>query len=795
MRVFLLLLMLPFCAKAQSISGLVSNETGMPLANATIAVRATADSSYLKYFLSDKTGNFRLTPLPFGQLKVEASYAGHQTKDTTIVLSGDAILNIQLLPAAKTLAGITVTTNKPLFEVQSGKTVFNVSQSITAAGGNAFELLQKSPGVLVDPNDAVSMNGKSGVRIYIDGRPSPLSLQEITALLRTIPATDVEAIEIITNPSSRYEAAGNAGIINIRLKKNKSLGTNGTLNAGWSVGIFPKYNVSVGLNHRTKNVNIFGNYSYNEGRNEGYLNLFRYQNDSLFDQKSTTLSRSSAHNVKFGADWTLDKKQSIGVLYNGNFSQSHSTTQSSTPIAAQSTKEVGQTLKAATAGNRRRTNNSVNLNYRFADTSGRVLTADADYSRYNVEGRSATQNVYLDAMNQTLYGSGFSNNTPAVIRFYATQVSWEQKLWKGTLNAGLRYASAKTDNTFSFFNTMNETSVLDQSRSNRFVYTERIGAAYAQFNRQVKKWNYNLGLRLEQTKSMGDLTALNPTADKTVKRDYLNAFPSAGFTYQAHPNHQLGLSYSRRIDRPSYQDLNPFENRIDELTYGKGNPFLRPQFTDNIELRHTYKYKLTTSFTYSDVHDFFAAITDTIEGRRNYITQRNIARQRIYSLNTSMPFSLTKWWSGYASVGVSHNCYRAQFEPGKEIRINNTVANVYQQHTFTFDKKWSAEISSFYLSPYVWAGNYECRSIWNIDLGVQRKVLNGKGTVKLTATDIFKHMPWYGTSRLGSLFIVGSGGWESRQVRLNFSYRFGNKEVKAARQRATGVEDLNKRVQ
>jgi outer membrane receptor protein involved in Fe transport len=360
---------------------------------------------------------------------------------------------------------------------------------------------------------------------------------------------------------------------------------------------------------------------------------------------------------------------------------------------------------------------------------------------------------------------------------------------------GWRSAAANTDNTFSFFNEKNGLPVMDNERSNRFAYTEAIHAVYAQFNKKKGNWSYQGGLRLEQTDSRGELTARDPVADKLVRRSYLNLFPSAGFTYQLHPQHQVGMTYSRRIDRPSYQDLNPFENRLDELTYQKGNPFLRPQFTHNIELKHSYKYKWNSSLGFSDVSDFFAAITDTVEGRRNFIMQRNIAHQRIYSFNTSLPFRVASWWNVFASAGVNHSRYRAQFEPGKEIRINATVANVYQQHSFSINKKWSAEVSSFWLSPYVWAGTYECRSIWNIDAGVQRKILNDQGTIKLTVTDIFRRMPWEGVSRLGVLRIDAAGGWESRLLRLNFSWRFGNREVKNARQRSTGLEDLNRRVQ
>ncbi len=796
MRTILLLMMIfPVVAKAQLLSGVLTDDKGSPLPNATLVISKVADSTVIKYSVTNKSGAFALTGLPFSRIILHASFTGYKNLDTLLNFTSNLSLQLQMIAADKTLGGITITAAKPLFEVRPDKIVLNVQQSAIASAGNAFELLKKLPNVLVDPNDAISMNGKTGVRIYIDGRPSPLSVQEITALLRTMPATDVEAIEIITNPSARYEAAGNAGIINIRLIKNKSIGSNGTVNAGWLEGIFPKYNASLSLNQRTKKANLFGTYSHNEGTNESYMNLLRYQNDSVFNQRSTTVYTATANNVKLGADWAINKLNTIGLLLNGNFSTSLSNTTSTTPIAAQSNREVVQTLNAFTTGNRRRKNGSANINWRFADTTGHIATVDADYSFFDLKGNSYSDNNYSNKQNNPLQQTIFSNSTPVAIHFYSVQASWQQNLWKGTLEAGLRSAFATTQNRFSFYNYYNGTPLIDAMRSNYFSYTENIQAAYAQYNKSISKWSYQAGVRLEQTSSLGELTAINTAADKTVKRSYLNAFPSLALTYNIHPKHQLGLSYSRRIDRPSYQDLNPFENRIDELTYQKGNPFLRPQFTDNIELRHTFNYVLTTSFTYSNVHDFFAAITDTVEGRRNFITQQNIAQQKVYSLNSSKPFTVTKWWTGYGSAGATYNKYRADFGAGKIINIDKITVNLYTQNSFIINKKLSAELSAFYVSPYVWAGNYECRSSWSIDAGAQYKLLADKATIKLSVTDIFQRMPWSGTSRLGSLYVVASGGWESRLLRLNFSYRFGNKEVKAARQRTTGIDDLNKRVQ
>lgn len=796
----LLLFLLPLLVCAQKITGTVKDSSNRGVAKATVSVRSVNDSSILKYGLTDSTGDFTIELVKRGNVFVHVKALGYKdVSSEAIDLQSDSIYHVPgfiLSTEAKALQEVTVTSRKPLLEVTPDKTVFNVENSINAAGNNALELLQKAPGVLVDKDDNILLSGKNGVRIYIDGRPSPLSMQDLAAQLRTMQASNIEAIEIITNPSARFEAAGSAGIINIRMKKNKNYGLNGSADAGYAIGIYPKYNAGINLNYRNKAINIFGGAGYNQRRDAGYLYLYRYQVDSIFNQQSHSDYHSQSQTYKLGLDWFIDKKQTLGFLLNGNLTDAHSTTSSRTPISAQSSKEVNRILQADSRSVSNRNNLTANVNYRFTDTSGKEFSLDGDYGYYNLDGNSVVPNAYISPDGQSVLSVyTFSNQTPVNISLYSLRADYEQPFGKGKLSLGAKSSFVRTDNTFDFYNYENSQPQFDATRSNHFTYIEQIHALYGQFSGQAKRWSYQAGLRLEQTLSNGELTTINTISDKKVKRSYLDLFPSFGLTHQLNTNNVLGLSYGRRIDRPTYQNLNPFENKLDELTYQKGNPFLRPQYSDKVELKHTYKYTLSTSLSYTDIRDYFASITDTVEGRRNFITQRNLAHQKIISFSVSYPFTLRKWWSGYANAGVNHSRYRAIFEQGKTIRLNATVANLYLQQTFTLSKKWTAELSGFYLSPYVWGGTYECKSIWSLDAGVQRKILEDQGLIKLSVSDLFKRMPWTGTSRFGGLIIQGAGGWESRQLRLSFTYRFGNKQVKTARQRSTGLEELNKRVQ
>jgi iron complex outermembrane receptor protein len=257
---------------------------------------------------------------------------------------------------------------------------------------------------------------------------------------------------------------------------------------------------------------------------------------------------------------------------------------------------------------------------------------------------------------------------------------------------------------------------------------------------------------------------------------------------------QWSITYSRRIDRPAYQDLNPFEFKLDEYTFQKGNTELRPQYTNSIGVSHTYKYKLTTSLNYSHVNDVFTQLIDTAEKSKSFITKKNLATQDIASLNISYPFQ-KKWYSMFANLNTYYSKYKADFGAGRTVDLDAFAFNIYMQHSARIGKKgWTAELSGWYNSPSIWQGTFESKEMWSVDAGVQKTVLNGKGNVKVSVSDICQSMRWGGTSNFAGQYIKASGGWESRLFKLNFTYRFGSAQVKAARQRKTGLEDENKRV-
>lgn len=792
-------------AQKALIRGTAVNAAGQPVPFVTATLHSAADSSLIKATVADQAGMFQFTNLPAAAYKVHLTGVGYNNwiSDATIL----ALDQTSLLPpavlteASHSLNEVKVKATRPLIDVQPDKIILNVEGSLTAAGSSALELIQKAPGVQVDPSDNIVLQGKNGVRIFIDGKPSPLGPADLIAYLRSLQATDIDAIEIITQPSARFDAQGNAGILNIRLKKRPSLsantrGTNGTGTLGFALGAYyPKYNGSLSLNHRTAKLALFANYGQRNARDRSFLSLYRQQNGQYFDQKSETTARTVTHTARLGADWLLSSRSTLGLLLDGTINGGDYLTQGRTPIGTL-TKGPDSLLLADNQSISNRANGNANVNYRFVDTSGHELSLDADLGRFQTGGNTTQPNRYVQpTTSEVLSERTYRMETRTDITLRTFKADYSQRFWGGKLNAGFKLSSVQTDNHFTFFDVLQGINRINVNRTNHFTYTETIQSAYVSLEKSWgKKWQGQAGLRLERTQSDGQLVSFQQQADAHVVRQYVNAFPSAGLTYKYSAKNSMSLTYSRRIDRPTYQSLNPFESKLDELTYQKGNAFLRPQYTNTVQLSHTYAQKLTTSLSFSDTQDFFAQISYTTEGNRSFMTTRNLASQQVISLSFSYPFTIAKWWSGFANASAYRSANRANFGDGKQIGLTANVVSLYMQHTLTFSHGWRLEVSAFYTSPSVWGGTYLNRRYWGSTIGLQRKVLAERGSLILTVSDPFNSQQWRGVSQFGGLYIEASGGYESRQVRVNFTYSFGSNQVKGARQRKTSSEEESKRL-
>ena len=789
--------------KAQQIRGIVKDEQGNAISNATVSLLKAKDSSVIKLELS-KDGNFGFNQAPAENLLISISYVGFQTSySAPFVYRGEAVTipTVKLNSSSINLKSVSVTARKKMIEVKADKTILNVEGTINSTGSDALGLLRKAPGVTVDNDEKLSLNGKNGVQVYIDNKPTPLSGQDLSSYLKSIPSSQIEAIEIIHNPGVMYEASGTAGIINIRLKKNTNMGFNGSVQAGLSVSKDVRTATGFSINYRNKKMNVYGSYSGNYGKVQSDFELHRLIKDTAFDQKTQILLNKESHVFKAGLDYTLNSKSNIGFMVNGNISTPRVTIENTTPISYHPTGMVDRILVAGNDTKQKNSNINTNLNYTYKTQSGKTLTINADYGYFNNKQDQTQPNTFFDSTGENeLYRKNYQIISPTRIDIYSLKADYETNFAKGKLSFGVKSGYVKTDNDFSQYNESANGWKLDEDRSNYFQYEENVNADYINYSRELKGLAFQAGLRTEHTYIKGTLNNFSNTGNgyttitSTFERDYLDFFPSVNIILAPKTKNQFTLSYSRRIDRPVYQDINPFEFRINEYTFHKGSIDLRPQYSNTVSLTHTYKFKLNSTLSYSHVKDIFGMLLDTAQGVKGYMVNSNISSQDIANLNVSYPFQYKKY-SLFTNVNGSYSRYKSDFGVNRKINLEAWTVNIFAQNSYRFDKTWSAEVSGFYASPSIWQGSMKTKSIWSVDAGLQKQLWSGKATIKAAVSDVFKSMKWSGTSKFAGQDLLASGGSDSRQFKLNFSFRFGNQKVKAARQYKTGLEEETNRAQ
>ena len=792
------------------VEGQITQAGNKPAAFATVTLLKAKDSSLVKGAVADIDGKYAFEQVKQGKYLVAGVSIGMTkaySKVFDVAGSSVRVPAVSLEAASKTLKGIDVTARRPFVEQKAGKMVVNVESSITAAGGSAMEVLEKSPTINVDKDGNISMKGKSGVVIMIDGKPTNMSSQDVAELLKSMPATNLDQIELIANPSAKYDAAGNAGIINLKLKKNTSYGTNGNVTIGGAYGAWPRWNGGLNLNNRSAKFNVYGSYNYSHREQEQRLDLYRSLTDHnefrVYDQVNTMKQQSDYQAGKIGADYFISKGHTIGVMADVAASNRDIPSYSTTRMG--NGKAVDSVLYTNTNDASKWRRGAYNINYRgILDTTGKELNIDVDYARNTNRQHTNIFALSRDAAGKGILGSDTTrNNQPSDIEIKTVKIDYIHPLGnQAKLEAGMKVSLVTSDNDARFDSLRGNQWELDENRSNHFIYKENINAAYINFNKQYKNLEVQVGVRGEQTHITGTSMSVKGEQSTEVKNDssYFNLFPSMAFTYTLNKNNILGLTYSRRIQRPSYEDLNPFEFYLDRYTKEAGNPNLRPQYSNNFEITHTFKQFLITSLGYSHTKDMMTRIleadVDKATGDTSILRYKylNVAKADNFNLNISMPMPITKWWSSFTTVSVSYAMYETVVNDNP---VKLAAAGFFgrTQQTFTLTKKLSAEATFFYVSPQVTdEGLFKMKSMSSLDLGLQQKVLRDKGTVKLSVSDIFKTHYFRGSFENAGRYTSVASKSDSRQVRLTFSYRFGNTNVKAARNRKTGLESEQNRI-
>lgn len=794
-----------FAQSTGKISGQVIDDGAKPIHSATVSLLTAKDSALVKIAVTDKAGNFEYQNIADSAYLVSVSFVGFEKaySDVVTILGGNTInlKAIKLAPETKNMEGVVVQSKRPLVENKIDKMVVNVDASPTNAGTTALEVLEKSPGISVDRDGNISLKGKAGVIVLVDGKQTYLSGEDLANLLRNMPSSQLDQIEIMTQPSSKYDAAGNSGVLNIKTKKSKQTGFNGTVNLGYIQGFYPKTSNSVNFNYRKGKFNVFSNLSYSRWSNYNTLELTRiFRKDgevtSVFNQETRGRYVGNNYNVRVGVDYSIDKNTTIGIGWNGAYNPREWNSKSQSNILNGFNK-LDSVNKAASSTKDPWKNMGMNVNFRkILDTNGKELTADLDYVQYISKNNQSSNNFNFDNLGNPLGDPLLLRGyLPSNITIYSAKVDYVHPLNSTTkFEAGAKSSYVSTDNDarYTLFDHENNDWDTDVARSNHFLYQENINAAYINFNKQIKKWGFQSGLRFEHTHSLGHQKT---TKEKTI-RDYAQLFPTAYVSYNLNDKNTFGLSYSRRVQRPNYSSMNPFQYFLDQYTYQQGNPYLTPEFSHNIELSHNFSSKLNTTFNYSATTDIISEVfKQNNDTKVTFVTNENIANRKSYGVAVSYNAPITKWWTTSMYVNASNNHFKGIVNNRPlDAAVTGFMGNMSQQ--FKFAKVYSAEISGFYRSKMQEDGMMISNPMGVFSFGFGKQILKTKGTIKLNITDPFHVMQFSGYSQFGDIDITVKNKWDNRRVGLSFTYRFskGQNPQAQPRRRGSSAQDEQNRV-
>ncbi|SHG95006.1 Outer membrane receptor proteins, mostly Fe transport [Chryseolinea serpens] len=795
------------CSVAQStpgrITGSVSDEKGEPVEYVTVLLRQPQDSSLIAGVVTNAAGQYSFESAIPGKYILTLTFVGYQKQSLPIELQGG--VSLYTIPAvilkedARVLGEVVVRAQKPLIEQDGGKLILNVQNSIIAAGGSAAELLERAPGVSIDQNNQISVNGKTGVNIMIDGKPTYLPPAELATLLRSMNANNIATIEVISNPSARYDASGNAGVINIKLKKNTLEGFNGSVTAGGGYGRYGKANGSVNLNYRTLKWNHFLNYGYtfNKRFADVYTDRVTLRHpDSpgdgdpvYYTQQLDRIQRLPSHTWQGGSEWQWDPQNSIAIITSGSYNERNTDNNSLTQIMSARGHAADSTFTLTNNQRYRWYNVSSSLGYKhlFART-GSEFSIDVDYSNYEfkLNDNFAIQQFEQTDILQKQYN--IWSNQPSSFNIYTGRMDYVHRLNKETsVETGVKFSYVNTVNEIVFTNNQNGQLETDLTRSTDFDYTEKVGAGYVTLKTKWMGFDTQLGLRAEQTHYNG----FSGGAQLSIERDYFRVFPNVSLHHSLWENYQFGFDYSYRIDRPAYNDLYPYVFYFDPFAGQKGNPMLLPQFTHNFQFSQTIAKDLAINLGYSTSSQYIAFVILLKEDRvSEYSIKKNFDTYQNYYLTVNVPIRISKNWTINSNINLFYNRFNTQFlDDVYKVGKFSGIVTLTQNITLPWDL--TGEITTVYNAPNV-SGLIQTAALGSVNIGLQKKVFNQKGSFRLNVTDIFyTNRATYHVVYPG-LDVHFYNYPETRIIRINFTYNIG-KTVQAMRKH-NGQDEERKRV-
>ncbi|MBC6489874.1 outer membrane beta-barrel protein [Flavihumibacter stibioxidans] len=792
-------------AQEYSLRVFVTDSLKKPLSGVTLTIMRIGNLKQSETGQTSKSGDYIFKSLSLATYQLELSMVGYSGRLLDpVTINGrypvDSISVVLISAAASQLSSVTVTGRKALLEKKSDRTVVNVDAMLTSAGADALRMLENVPGVSVDEDGNISLNGKPGVMVMIDNKPTYLSGDALANYLRSIPSSSLEKIELMPTPPAGYDAAGTAGVINFRTKRNLKKGMNGTLSTAFNQGKLFSTTNSLNTNYLTGKVYAYANLGYvTQNRSTGLDIERNYHNEQgqptyNFWQNSYIRRRNQSYSIRGGMDYQLDQTTSLGY----GFSYLHRPSLQTTNNTSKLSQANGTLDSTALAKNREEdkwNNYSVNLNYRKSfKATGTGIAADADYLNYKSRVDQLFTNTTIKPGAPEPEGEELVGYLPSNIEIMAGKMDYTGKLWNWNMEAGLKSSVANTRNTADFTTIKDGLTSPDFEKNNDFRYRENIHAAYISLNGDGKRFSWKAGLRGEQTRSRGHQLGNPVKPDSAFSRSYTNFFPSLFLSYKADSleKHIITLSYGRRIERPFYQDLNPYVTPLDKFTLYVGNPFLQPGVTNELSVSYTLHKNYVATLSYAMTDEVF--MESIVLSGSNYVSRTdNLGTNRLLGFSFNAGIKPAKWWSANIFAEVQDRHYEGRLRVGR-LDTSAVYAGTNITNQFQLGKGWSAELGGTARTGIL-VGQVSLASFWQVNAGVQKKLFGNKATVRLTLRDIF----YSGTRRgqIHNLYQADAKFRNRSDLRvgtLSFTWNFGSAQQSRRNRSGGSAEEEQGRV-
>lgn len=761
-----------------TITGKVVDEQNQVVPYANILLLEAADSTFVQGSSADEEGFFKLTGVEANLYLLQASYVGSGSEPRALDITKDVSLGALIIPMeSNELDEVVVTAQRPKLQRLPDRLVFTVENTVVSQG-TSWDILKNTPGVIVN-QDNLMIRGQNAT-VYLNDRKVQLSGQEVQDLLQGLSGTNIKSVEVIANPPARYDAEGGP-ILNIVTSKNIVPGYKGSVNGTFTQAVFPKYSIGTSHYYKTDKLNLFANYTINPkkeiNKTKKGINFIDGSDEvfSIWDTDYNQTDRSQSQNASFILDYDFDDRNSLNVTSNllFNLDQEQETLLNNEMRNGQA--QLDSTFTTENNANMDNTNLAFDLTYvHKLKKEGAQIRANGHYTYFKGEMFQQLNSNYFDAEGTFLRDFGFDTDSDQEIKIFTGQLDYFTPVGNASIESGAKMSSITSENTMNFFNFNGSSSTVDASQSDRYIYDEDVYAAYLSFVKNWEKWSMKLGLRGELTKAEGNSITLG----ETNTQDFFEPFPSVYVLYSPSDKHSFSFDYGRNIDRPKYNDLNPFRFFYNENDFEEGNPGLRPSFSNNFNVNYTLNSEYFFDVYYRDNgRDIAYLVFQDNDNQTLVEIKQNVLESQSYGLDFTVSKSILPPWFLYGYTSFFHEEETFLAEESGNVPFTNEVNGVYaylgNYLTLSKDGTFTGEVAATYVSQFLY-GSYVSDEQFNVTIGLRKTLFDNKITLSLAAEDILEqYVPTYRSQYLNQDNFYRRRP-ETQFIRFGFTYNFGN---------------------